>query len=278
MLNQFVRLSDADSILRFAKKWGVLALSNDLGDLAALPGRESMRKGFEPFAAWQYYSRRARAVLNIAAALKQGKLGDLSDWDEFAIFFSDTRKHSEVMKWVEASAYRHKFGLGFSILAAEATSQKRIERARHLIATEIEGWLDCWKSKRTTGLSDFALSWNDAHQRWDLQINYHGLLFPAIALQLALVVAAADSLYSCSGCGVPYIRSRERKRPKSGWANYCDQCANEGVSKRRAVESYREKRANAVRLHLSGASAEEIADQLKTDATRVRVWLEKGRH
>src|SRR5579863_7604746 len=29
MLNQFVRLTDSESIRRFANKWGVLALSND---------------------------------------------------------------------------------------------------------------------------------------------------------------------------------------------------------------------------------------------------------
>ena len=58
-------------------------------------------------------------------------------------------------------------------------------------------------------------SWIDDQQRWDLQIDYHGFLFAAIGLQLALVVAEAESLYSCSGCGVPYIRAREKKRPKS---------------------------------------------------------------
>ena len=50
MLNQFVRLTDADSILRFAKSWGVLALSDDI---VQRPGRDGMREGCEPMAAWQ---------------------------------------------------------------------------------------------------------------------------------------------------------------------------------------------------------------------------------
>ncbi len=120
------------------------------------------------------------------------------------------------------------------------------------------------------------MRWNGIQQRWDIQIDYHGLLFAAIALQLALVVANADSLFTCSGCAVPYIRPRERKRPKSGWANYCDQCSTEGVAKRRAVESYREKRAQAVRLSSSGVPVPEIAEQLNTEATRVRGWLKNG--
>jgi len=50
MLNQFVRLTDAQSILRFAKSWGVLALSDDI---LRTPGREHLRQGTEPIAAWQ---------------------------------------------------------------------------------------------------------------------------------------------------------------------------------------------------------------------------------
>jgi hypothetical protein len=91
------------------------------------------------------------------------------------------------------------------------------------------------------------------------------------------VLADADSLYSCSGCGIPYIRPRERKRPKSGWANYCARCSEDGVAQRRAAENYREKRAEADRLHLGGASVSEIAEQLNTEVARVRGWLEQGR-
>jgi hypothetical protein len=154
--------------------------------------------------------------------------------------------------------------------------EQNVKLGRGFIAGEVGSWLDCWKEEQTTAVSDFALRWNDVQRRWDLQIDYHGLLFAAIALQLALVVADADSLYSCSGCGVPYIRSRERKRPKSGWANYCDQCSKDGVAQRRAVESYRDKRAQAVRLHSSGVPVPEIAEQLHTEATRVRGWLKNG--
>ena len=47
-------------------------------------------------------------------------------------------------------------------------------------------------------------------------------------------------------------------------------------AKRRAVENYREKRAQAVRMHLSGVPVDEIADQLNSKAARVRGWLKSG--
>jgi hypothetical protein len=165
------------------------------------------------------------------------------------------------------------FGMGFGVYPMDESPEQNIEQAREFIAEEIGRWLDCWKKENTIGLSDFALRWNDDQRRWVLEIDYHGLLFAAIALQLALVVADADSLFTCSGCAVPYIRPRERKRPKSGWANYCDECSTKGVAKRRAVETYRGKRSQAVRMHSSGVSVQEIAEQLNTATTRVRGWL-----
>ena len=282
MLNQFIRLTDADSVLRFATEWGVLALSGNLwsgpdpGGQFYLPGRKGLEKGVEPVSAWQYYSRRAQAVLNVAAALRQGRLGDVGDWDEFArLVDPGQRKH--VMQWVERTLEYHVFGLGLSIINAFGkTHEERLEAARDAVAREIRSWLDCWKKDRDGGNSDFTLRWLADQKRWDLQIDYHGLLFPAIALQLALVLADADSLYSCSGCGRPYIRPRERKRPKSGWANYCHQCSEDGVAQRRAVESYRQKRAEALQLHSTGSSVSEIAERLHAEPASVHGWIEKG--
>ena len=273
MLNQFVRLTDAKSILQFAKTWGVLAFSSDT---LLRPGREHLREGIEPIAAWQYYSRRAQAVLQIAASLKQNKPGDLNDWSMIGILVPSSgyrEKHRELLK---AWSIGPHFGMPFSLFVMDQSPEQNVKRARGFIAGEIGHWLDCWKQEKTSGSSDFALRWNDAQQRWDLQIDYHGLLIAAIALQLALVVADADSLFTCSGCAVPYIRPRDRKRPKSGWANYCDQCSKEGVAKRRAVESYREKKAQAVRMHSNGVPVQQIAEQLSTESGRVRGWLKKG--
>ena len=109
-----------------------------------------------------------------------------------------------------------------------------------------------------------------------MEYDYHFYLFPAIALQLALVVADADSLFSCSGCGHPYLRSK--KKPRSGAANYCDLCVKKGVDRLRATKSYRAKLAYAALLHREGKSVAEIAEQLGTDVNHVRKWVLRGEH
>jgi hypothetical protein len=185
-------------------------------------------------------------------------------------------RHAQFLRQCEAAGVRHAFGLPFSIFSGNGTPEQELRLARRALAAETCAWLDCWKNKNAGSVSDFALCWIDDQRRWNLQIDYHGLLFPAIALQLALVLADADSLYTCSGCGIPYIRPRERKRPKSGWANYCDQCVTDGVAGRRAAETYREKRAEAVRLRSGGASVHEIAKQLNAEPGRVQKWVGKG--
>jgi hypothetical protein len=49
-----------------------------------------------------------------------------------------------------------------------------------------------------------------------------------------------------------------------------------GIRKRRAVESYREKKAQALRMHSSGVAIQQIAEQLDTEATCVCGWLKKS--
>jgi predicted transcriptional regulator len=47
------------------------------------------------------------------------------------------------------------------------------------------------------------------------------------------------------------------------------------VAKRRAVDTYREKKAEALRLEAAGTPANEIAEKLSTPLTRIRKWLGK---
>lgn len=280
MLNQFLRLDSAASILRFASEWGVLALSPELRSKGSshgyyLPGRQYVASGVEPVSAWLYYSKRARALLNVAAALKQGKLGDWSDWDEFAIFVGPGSSE-EAMKEVKARMKGLDFGLGFNVFNGLGTTEERLQIARESVSREIGNWLRCCKREKVAAVPDFSLRWVHEKQRWDLQIDYHGLLFAAIALQLALVVAEADSLFTCSGCGIPYIRPRDRKRPKAGWSNYCDRCSSDGTSQKRAQEKYHKKQKEATDLLSQGKSISEVAAQVKADPDRVRKWGEKG--
>ena len=268
-LNEFVKLwsEDSSAALRFAKKWGVLLLEPVKGGYR--PCGDGIPEGYEPIAAWQYYSRRACAVLNVAAALGQGKLGDLDDLKMITVVRPDDL---ESMKVGLESA--RKYGLPiFTGLPEKTKRQSAVDRGHDVIAQEIENWLCLWKARRMNGLSDFRLQWHPKAKRWELQIDYHGFLFAAIALQLMLAVAGADSLFTCSGCGLPYIR--ETKRPKAGNANYCGGCSRKGVPQRRAVEAYRRKQAEAFRLYGNGVPVMAIATSMHSPVAMVRKWLRK---
>lgn len=269
MLAEFVRLTDADSVLAFATKWGVLDIgpvswSNKLGDRppAYLPGRLDLLEGAEPIEAWLFYSRRARALLNVCAALEWGKLGDLADWDEFTHLVTE-RPLRPTLETEEQSWDRIRFGMSYSVLNCYGSDEERLEKARNSIAKEVQQWLDCWKTDQQEALSDFAFRWLRDQKRWEIQLNYHGLLFPAIALQITLALAQADSLFTCSGCGLPYLRPRTRKRPKRGWANYCEQCHQDKVAQRRASDAYREKKA-AKRMSSNGRVEDKPAPPAKS--------------
>jgi DNA-directed RNA polymerase subunit RPC12/RpoP len=270
-LNEFVKLWESDSaaILRFAKKWGVLAMQPTRAKDTVLyrPCGESQTEGADPIPAWKYFSRRACAVLNIAAALRQDKLGDLADWGVIASI-DDTRESYRI------AFEEHKYGMGWYLFPKPAPNRNPVEQGRRVIATEVASWLSSWRAGRMQGLSDFAAQWNPDSERWELQVDYHGFLFAALGLQLALSLAGAESLYTCSGCGFPYVR--ELKRPKPGTANYCPKCGEKGVAQRRAVDAYRGKKAEAIRLDAAGTPADEIAQKLCTPLSRIRKWLGKS--
>jgi hypothetical protein len=272
MLTEFVALHQAESpkeILRFARDWGVLVLT---GGKSPRPCGEAMAEGVEPITAWKYFSRRAAAVLNIAAALKDGKLGDLADWGVIAALQAGGEEAEE--ESFKSAVERHKYGMGFLVdIPRGRQHQSAVDQGRDLLANEVGQWLRFWKAGRSRGLSDFSLRWLPDAKKWQLQIEYEGYLFAAVALQLALVVAEADSLYTCSACGLPYIRTK--KRPKVGWANYCDTCIGRGIGGRRAVESYRKRKADAKRLAGEGLTAAEIAAKVNSDPETVKVWLRK---
>jgi hypothetical protein len=270
-LNEFVKLWELDSaaILRFAKKWGVLAMQPIGRQEPVLyrPCGEAMTEGSDPIAAWRYFSHRAYSVLNIIAALRQGKLGDVADWGVIAAIEDDRESY-------KAAIAEHKYGLGFTLFPKTWPNRNVVEQGRHAMATEVVAWLTCWRTERMQGLSDFSLQWNPSSERWELQVDYHGFLFQALAMQLALSLAGADSLYTCSGCGSPYVR--ELKRPKPGTANYCPGCSKKGIAQRRAVDTYREKKAEALRLNAAGTPANEIAEKLSAPVSRIRTWLGKS--
>jgi hypothetical protein len=267
-LNEFVKLweGNAVAILKFAKRWGVLIIDSwkTKGGKVRYRPCGSMAKGVDPIESWKYYSRRAYALLNIAAALRRGKLGDGTDWEVIAAF--DDRPES-----FKAADEQHRYGMGWYVFPKSNQRRSAVDQSRDLVATEVRMWLSFWRQSRRNGLSDFSVQWSQKRERWELGVDYHGFLFAALALQLALSVAGAESLYTCSGCGAPYVR--ELKRPKPGTSNYCRECSEKGIAQRRAVDAYREKKAEAISLAAAGTPDDEIARKLGAPLSRIRKWL-----
>src|ERR1035437_1731506 len=125
-----------------------------------------------------------------------------------------------------------------------------------------------------SGIS-FGLAWNTDFDDWQTEVRL-GSVSPtlaAIVIQLMLSISRADSIYTCTGCGVPYIRSESHfRRPKPNQNNYCPDC---GLDQARldAKRRYRQKIADARKLHGVGISIARIAEQLDTETENVEKWI-----
>ena len=121
----------------------------------------------------------------------------------------------------------------------------------------------------------FELAWDVDSRDWRTEVHL-GLVSPtlaAIVIQTMLSVSRADSIYTCTGCGVPYIRSESHfRRPKPNQNNYCPDCGLE-QARLDAKRRYRQKIAEARDLHAAGIPIPRIAEQLDTEVENVEKWV-----
>ena len=121
----------------------------------------------------------------------------------------------------------------------------------------------------------FGLAWDIDAENWRTEVHL-GTVSPTLAtivIQLMLSVSRADSIYTCTGCGVPYIRSESHfRRPKPNQNNYCPDCGKE-QAQLDAKRRYRQKIAEARRLHAAGIPIPRIAEQLDTEVENVEKWV-----
>jgi hypothetical protein len=232
LLAEFVQLADreAESIVRFAKKWGVLrfcrhglpypheALSGArpwTRRVSCFPGRvrrgsviTSLKRHFpvywlwEPIEAWQQFARHARALLNLTSEVRRGRTGSDEDW---------------------------KFLTGLPIpRLGQEPPYSSIERDPW---TYIANNLNCW-FRLTPVTLRFSL------EQGRLKIDHSAQsLFPYLQMQLAFAVGQGAGLCICSGCGEPYPPPR---RPNPNRNSYCDECGRK-ASCRDASARYRRK-------------------------------------
>ena len=244
VLERFLRLHKAapEEILTYARQYGVLMLDSN-----GRPLFDWTADGREPIYLWRELSEKACALLNIAAALNRKRPGTAPDWAILDPFIDPTfPKDSNP---VVAPYLPHG-------LAA----------ARQAFNLKFDAWL------RFARIS-FGVAFESKRSAWKTEIDYGGRLFSALVLQLLLVVVNADSLYFCSGCGLPYARAQEKRTPRPGQRNFCNECVGFEVPVKFADRDRRQRQVRARHLYVAGKSFVEIAEELNTKSASVRRWL-----
>jgi len=228
LLNGFVTLAEAsdDAIVKFAKRWGPLALCEKHGlPYTHLPvkgkwcgqlktrvvsfrdeklGRMVKGEGCrESLASWREYAGQARATLSLAANIHQERLGNLEDWSKFP-------GYEKVVESIRKSE----------------SKKRALRQEQWLLGQVINDWLR-W------GTVAPKFEWDTDTPRLTLSGTW---LAGALALQLAMAVSRTEGLAFCSNCGRGYVPTR---RPRVNVRNYCEDCGR-SAAMRYASQNYRQ--------------------------------------
>ena len=267
MISDFVKLASERStepFVKFAKRYGVFS-AEELPMVADWP-RDSYKFGnklwrvwgshnnWEPIEFWREVSRNARAMLRIAAQLNEipPRPGDLEDWQVLEGGPCEEEQLDPELRGIQFDA----------------------EENQDWLQEEVNGWLRAG----VVGLRIKAQHQREGRTIWETEVmcgDRWSSLFGAIALQLMLLIAGAETLYTCAGCGFPY--SPAGRRTKRGLNTYCGDCGAE-AARRDADRRRKDKMIEARRLYADGELPEEIANKLNVrSVASVRRWVKKGR-
>jgi len=261
LLSDFLKLHNAppDRVLRFVRKWGTLNLGPAFERVLKSANTKSITPGLiatfadhwigpvlcarhlkdpDPLLAYGTLSNRVQRILRLAKDIEDEQISS-SGWTKRYPYHCDL------------------------CLCGKAAAIDEVQR-------EVN-WLI------RLGEVNFALARDDEQDRWRTTISY--TLFPtlgALAMQIVLMVSRADSLYTCSGCGKPYIRAyTHQRKPKPNQNNYCQDCGLDRA-KLDAKKRYRRKIQEARRMHGAGVPIGRIAEELDTEAENVENWLRRA--
>jgi hypothetical protein len=180
-----------------------------------LPAEGSDFWFWEPVDAWCEWSRKAKALLVIAAQLSRGKTARHEDWN--------------LLKGNRDS------GLGES--SAEPYVQD-LRAARRELAWELDGWISIGQVRP-------RVAWNKTPAGWRFSLDAVSIgpnLFGLLALYIATEVAGTEKgIAICSSCSKSYQPER-RLNPNN--RNYCPKCRGESgkqAARRDAAREFRKR-------------------------------------
>ena len=228
MLDAFVRIADASSVLRFAERYGVLGIcEHGLPDSHALPplpipdrwpGCRAWKEldyllYAEPVDIWLRFVAQMRALLSLAVDLRAGSPGRTDDW----------RLAYSQLLWREEIAP-----------LALLTAGQEVEQDRVMLAERISTWMQFGNVRP-------GLFWNDSLPAFDLTGHTFGML----GIQLLFAATRAQGISICDGCGMPYAR---KSKPRKDRRNFCSNCGERVAARlRKRASRNKDERKGAER-------------------------------
>jgi len=212
MLDGFIKIRDGAGVLRFARRYGVLGICEHGLPASHNPPGQCYPLGWdglgacEPVDRWLHFAGQARAMVAIAAHLRQDKPGTADDWR--AVFAAYPREQIDAL--------------------CERLAQL-VDTGRFYLRHVLHEWLT-WGDVRPT------LHWPIDEEAPSL--SFTGGTFGLLGVQLLFAIAAAHQLAICSGCGTPYLRNKPRRKRR----NFCENCGEKVASRLRQRD--RRKEAN----------------------------------
>jgi hypothetical protein len=202
-------LVEAESVLEFAQRWGVLGLCKHgfpathnspsifgIGRSASVSCRPT---GSESVEVWRRWARISRAMISIASSIQKGEIGGREDWQVLGV--------------------------------SPASQPDEITSAESLIERYANVWLD---------LGGIRPRVKFRPARIHISFLSNGGLFGALAIQLMQSVIGTHGPLVCSACGKIYDPASYDRRPRAGERNYCSGCGKE-AAKRDALRDFRRR-------------------------------------
>ena len=216
MLDAFRQIRDADDVLRFAQRYGVMWMCRhglpsahnppSVGTRGCRPLGVASGEIRESISHWLRLANAVDAFVQLVPPIRDEQPGPDQAWGLLLDL------HPGIEEWVDGQA---------SVGGRDPLVRRRA------LETVINWWLD-WGGAR------WHLNWLDPADPKVSMLT--SSTFGVLATQLSLALAGAQDLAVCNGCARAYTR---KKRPQSGRRNYCENCRRLKIPERDRQRDHR---------------------------------------